>query len=111
MAKKIKKRKGKKADPVNIQIGVRYKLPKGARVTSKVLNEVINQWALKGTTPRGFKIAVVRWRNPKRKTAHARRWKSSNDQDQGGLTAARESLHLRGLVQRAGRSFLSFRSR
>ena len=53
-------------DPVTVQISVKLKKPKGAKLAPEVLQQAVDYWAKHGESPRGMDVQVIRWRNPER---------------------------------------------
>jgi hypothetical protein len=59
--------KGTKGDPLDFQISVKVKLPRGFKLSAKVLTQAIRYRIEKGRSPRGMQLKIIRWRNPARK--------------------------------------------
>jgi len=82
-------------DLVNFQVAISGRIPKGTRLTAKLLNEMIHHkaetslgwWdgkrvvgASEGDDPSGLKLKLQAWRNPSRKGHSSQAWRSSGSQ-------------------------------
>src|SRR5271155_4517825 len=54
------------ADSVDIQLSVTVNVPRGKTLAREVIIEAIRFRAFQGRDPKGFKIKIIRWRNPDR---------------------------------------------
>lgn len=59
------KKKGK-SDSADVQISVSAEVPKGSKLAREVIEQAIRYRAINGLDPEGFKIKLIRWRNPDR---------------------------------------------
>jgi|SRR5579863_3585260 len=111
MAAKRKRKRGKTksfrmkiahpgGDLVSIQVSARLKrVPKGMRITKALLADMVRRkaetsggyWngnrvvgAAEGIDPPGIELRIVRWKNPDRKTAAGRAWRTGKQADAWG---------------------------
>jgi hypothetical protein len=93
--RKRKSRKGSSRDLVAIQISAELrKVPKGFKITRKLLSEAIRrkaetstgEWdgfrvvgASEGIEPSGIRLLIVRWKNPGRNSRSLRSWRYASD--------------------------------
>ena len=57
-----------KPDPLSVQVSIKTRLPKGFRVTKKVLNEAYLQWVETGELPPSMEIKGIFWKNSARRS-------------------------------------------
>lgn len=69
---------GSKGDPLDFQISAKVKLPRGFKLSAKVLTQAIRYRIKKGRSPRGMQLKIIRWRNPDRKFTSAD-WRYPDD--------------------------------
>lgn len=55
-----------KLDSVDVQLSVTVNVPRGKKLAREVIIEAIRFWCAHNRNPRGFKIKIIRWRNPDR---------------------------------------------
>lgn len=111
MPKRINRLKTPGADPVQYQIGVKFKKIPGLQVTRKLIDDVVRQFCLTGeqTFARGtIRIIVVRWKNPYRQNMDLAMWKEATTPR--AIATAHETLHLRELIQQRPNVFRSLRA-
>jgi hypothetical protein len=87
---KVKKKK-RAVDPVEVQLSVRARVPKGTRVTRTLLDEVVDRWA-HGRPVRGFEVQVVRWRNSARQRPQDRAWRHAKTASEKNCALIRRAL-------------------
>lgn len=85
----------KKVDPVNIQFSVRARLPKGLKMTQKLQERILLEWAETGKLPKGFEIRMIKWRNPARKPPK-NNWRVA--ESKADIEEARITLRLKELL-------------
>jgi accessory colonization factor AcfC len=76
-------------DPLQVQISVAARLPKGTRpeqLTAALIDEVIKYRIENGEDHPRFKTKIIRWKNPTRRSAFAR-WRQGNQADAWGTLA------------------------
>lgn len=79
--KASRKRRRSSRDPLQVQIAVRGRLPRGRRLTKTFLRDAIRHKAATGEDLPGLDINIVRWRNPGRKNTSLRDWRTGDQAD------------------------------
>jgi hypothetical protein len=67
-------------DPLQIQISAHVKIPRGRRITANVIRQAIEYRLDHGENPPGIELEIVQWRNPGRKSAALRAWRSGSQE-------------------------------
>lgn len=62
-------------DPVNIQVNVRVKVPRGKKLGKRAIEEAVIRWAYSGKISKWVDVRAVHWLNPERRAAGLARWK------------------------------------
>lgn len=57
-----------KPDPLSVQVSIKLRLPKGFRITKKVLNDAYLQWVETGELPPSMEIRGIFWKNGARRS-------------------------------------------
>jgi hypothetical protein len=73
-------------DPLQVQIAIRAKLPKGTRpeqLTAALFDEVIKYRIENGEDHPAFETRIIRWKNPTRRGAFSK-WRQGNQGDAWG---------------------------
>ena len=65
-------------DPLQIQIRARVEIPRGRRISASVIRQAIAYRLDHGRSPRGIELTIVQWRNPGRKSAALRAWRTGS---------------------------------
>ena len=72
--------KAHERDPLQIQISAKFTVKKGKQVTGDLMRQAI-RWRLdKGEDPPGIELRIVQWRNPGRKRADLRQWRTGDQE-------------------------------
>jgi hypothetical protein len=113
VAKKRKQRKKtRNADPVQYQIGIRFRKLPGLRVTRQLIDQVVREFCLTGNQSFArdtIQVVVVRWKNPYRRDMDLATWKEATTP--ATIAHAHQTLHLRRLLQLRPGVFRGVRSR
>lgn len=70
-------------DPLQVQISIRARLPKGAKVAASLYQDAIRYRVENGEDHPAFETKIVRWRNGGR-AGSLSRWRSGNQHDAWG---------------------------
>lgn len=76
------------ADPLNVQVSTKFKLPPGKRPSANLIKEAIRFRIEHGHDAVGVTTSIVRWRNPDRKDPSKRGWREG-DQEAAWRTLAK----------------------
>lgn len=76
--------RGKKPDPLSVQVSFRLKLPKDKHISKRALSHFYSEWVLTGKLPKWMEIHGIFWRNPARHGAYAD-WRYSDGSDLSAL--------------------------
>lgn len=78
-------------DPLQVQIALRIKAPKGSTISPRVLNQIIDKMVNNEPLPPTIEVRGVFWRNPNRRGSLAY-WRYHYNADFTGLKNATKGL-------------------
>lgn len=77
------KRRASSRDPLQVQISVRAKLPKGRKPSPQLIQDAIRYRVEHGEDHPAFKTRIIRWRNGGRR-GNLSAWRQGNQSDAWG---------------------------
>jgi hypothetical protein len=89
-------------DSLDVQISVRVKVPKGRKLSAKVIKQAVMFRAKHGRNPRGFRVLITRWRNPDRRRIADQKWRGQPGQ-RSGDSSQQERFETLGRALRGSR--------
>ena len=89
-------------DPLDVQLSVKLRVPKGRKISRKLIIQAIKFRAAHGRDPQGFTIKIARWRNPGRVNLVDRQWRGMKGR-KGGAESQTERFDTLGRALRGSR--------
>lgn len=69
-------------DPLMVQVSLTIKAPKGAVISRRVLDQILERMVERRTVPKNVIVRGIYWRNPNRRgSAGAWRWHADRDKN------------------------------